>query len=116
MARNVHRLGETLGRAVQDAALKVGLGSKSDRMDQDVEPAPFRPDLIEHRLELPGDGDVDRTGDRSLDRPEGFRAAVGDRLVVRHAEDERLLSGENWAKGFLAHAAPPSTNRSGRGL
>ena len=117
MARNVHRLGEALGRAVQDAALKIGLGREGDRMDQDVEPPPFRADLIEHRFQLSGNGDIHFPDDRRLELPrkrldmpsrllvqprngelgarrsKGLRASVGDRVVVGHADDQRLLSG-----------------------
>jgi hypothetical protein len=41
MAGNVHRLGEAFGRAVQNPALKTGLGSEGDRVNQNIESTPF---------------------------------------------------------------------------
>ena len=38
-------------------------------MDQDVEPSPLRADLIEHRLQLSGNGDVHFADDRRLKLP-----------------------------------------------
>ena len=42
MAGDVHRLGEALGRAVEQPALQVLLRREGDRVHQDVEPAPLR--------------------------------------------------------------------------
>ena len=102
MARNVHRLGETFGRTVQDAALKIGLGSEGDRVDQNIEPTLLRADLVEHRFKLSSNGDVHladnrrleflrkrldmppcllvqpRNGELGAGRSKGLRASVGD--------------------------------------
>ena len=60
VAGDVHRLGEALGGAVEQAATQVLERREGDRMHQDVELAPALPDLVEHGLELAGDGDVER--------------------------------------------------------
>ena len=39
--------------------------------------------------------------------PKGLGASVGDRLVVRDADDERLLSLENPPEPWLAHGSSP---------
>jgi len=45
MARDVDRLGEALGRTVEEAALEVVLRRPRDRVDEDVEAAPLARDL-----------------------------------------------------------------------
>ncbi len=106
----------------EDPALKIGLGREGDRVDQNIEPAPLRTDLVEHRLQLPGNGDVDladnrrlelarkrldmlsrlfvqpRNGELGAGRPKGLRASVGDRIFVGHADNQRLLSRKDRAE------------------
>src|SRR2546421_6766664 len=100
-------------------------------MHEDVQPAPLRPDAIEYGLQLTGNRDIQRTGDRGLEllrkrldvgsrpfvepgdgefRTDGSEcpgATVGDGLVIRHANDKRLLAGENRPYIFLAHNGVP---------
>src|SRR6185436_2854465 len=95
------------------------LRRESDRVNEDVEPAPGGADRLEHRFELAVDGDVERQeerrlelagerldvrarlvveiGDRDLgtELAERLGAAPGDRAVVGDADDERANAGEN---------------------
>ena len=87
-------------------------------VQEDVEPAPARSQRVEERFQLSGTLDVERQEDRRLELAREARrglrllveignrelgadaakcagAAVGDRMLVGDADDERLLSGEN---------------------
>src|SRR5580704_10556641 len=129
MAGNVHRLGEALGRAVEQAAAQVLERGEGDRMDQDVELAPAPADLVEHCLELARHGNVQRSGDGGLQRArqrldmgarlvvqpgdgeigadgaERLGAAIGDRLVVGDADHQRLAASQDRAE-VLVHVRP----------
>ena len=118
MDGDIHRLPEPLGRAVDDAAMQIGLGREGDGMQDRVDPPPFAPDLFEHILHLPRRGNVERQlvrsaqflgerahmrlgarvqpGHRQLRplRAKGPRAAIGDRLRIRDPDDENLLTFE----------------------
>ena len=96
-------------------------------MNKNVQPTPFCADLIEHGLQLSGNGDVDRAGDRRAefagkrlnirsclliepgDREvcarsvERLRTSVGYRVVVRHTNYKRFLSRKNGAESLVAH-------------
>src|SRR5215831_10667707 len=131
MARNVHRLGEAFGGAVEKPALKFGLGCEGDRMDENVQPAPSCANLFKGGLQLPRDGNIDlacdrrfklsgerfdeaprflvqpRHGEVSADGAERLGAPVGDGILVGDAYDERLLSSQHWAQlHVVRHRAP----------
>ena len=115
-------------------ALQVFLRREGDRVHQDVQLAPVRPDAVEYRLQLAGHGNVQCAGDRGVEflcqwfdmRPCPFvqpgdrevradgakrlRAAVRDRLVIGDADDERLLSGKDLPDVSVAHQESPSAN------
>ena len=119
MARDVHRLLESVGRTVDERPLQILLGRPRDRVNENVELAPFFGDFLEHRLEHARRCDVERHEDRRAellrqwldvglrllvdvrDRELGaelakcFRAAVSDRLLVGDADDKRLRAGEH---------------------
>ena len=127
MAGDVHRLGEALGGAFEQATAQILQGGKGDRVNQDIELAPTASDLIEDRLELAGNGDIEGHGDLRLEfarerfdvrprlfvqprhghfrarGPEGLGAAVGNRLVVGDAHDQGSVSGQNRPHG-VRHA------------
>src|SRR5262245_36903061 len=91
---------------------------KFDRIQQEVELAPLLPDVLEHLLHLPFDGDIEWQEDRSLQilgerldmllrllvqigdrqlsaqRAKSLGAAPGNRLVVGDADDQSLASLE----------------------
>jgi hypothetical protein len=107
---------EAFARAVDDAAVQVCPRRESDRVQREIEPAPAPFDLVEHRLELTLDLDVERHQDRRLERrcqrfdvglglvvqigdgelgaegAEGPGAAVGDRVLIRDPNHEALLA------------------------
>lgn len=119
VAGHIHRLGEPACRAVEQPALQVLLRGESDGVDQNVEPAPLAPDGVKHCLQLTGRAHVQcsgyrriqlsregldklarlfvqpRNGDVRAGRAECLGAAIGDRLVVSHADDQRFVTGEN---------------------
>ena len=66
MAGDVHRLGEALGGAFEQATAQILQGGKGDRVNQYIELAPTASNLIENRLELAGNGDVEGRDDRRL--------------------------------------------------
>jgi len=84
-------------------------------VNEDVEPPPGCSDSIEHGFQLSRNGDVHRAGDRRvkfpgkrLDMRPRFLIQPGDgkvcaSSVVRHANDERLLSRKNGPKSVVAH-------------
>ena len=108
--------------------LKVRLRRECDGVHEDVQASPVLPHLFEHAFEFSGLFDVERQenrrlelarerldvrfrfvveiGDRELgtERAECGCAAVGDRMLVGDADDERLLSGEDGVMG-LGHVA-----------
>src|SRR5260370_37276026 len=139
MARDVHRLGEPLGRAIQQPALEIRLRREGERVNKDVETAPLFGDLLEYRFELPGYGDVERqeyrrleTGrqrlyigpcfvveisDRDLgaDRAERLGAAIGNRMLVGDADDERAAAGQDRVQfpyGHMRHSCSGTIRRA----
>ena len=133
MARDVHRPGEAIGRAVEKAALKILLGRKGDRMDENVEPSPPDANLVKDRLQLSRDGNVNfardrgfqlsgerfdkaprllvqpRNGEVGPDGAERLGAAVGDGILVGDSDHERFLPGQHWAQLYVAHPRAPFT-------
>src|ERR1700692_391110 len=123
MAGDVHRLGEPLGRAIQQPALEIRFGHEGDRVNKDIETAPWFGDLPEYRCELSGYGDVEgqeyrrletgrqrlyigpglvvEIGDRDLgaDRPERLGTAIGNRMLVGDADDERAAASQDRVQG-----------------
>ena len=117
-AGQLHGLQKTFLGAVDHASLQVLLRCEGDRVQAQVEAAPFLGDGVEHGLELALLGQVERqqqrgvdfacqrldigsrpvieVGDRDIgpERPEGLGTAPGNRLVVGYARDQRLLSLE----------------------
>ena len=115
-ARDVHRLQEAVATDVHHASVQRLLRREGDRMQQEVELAPFLLDSFEHLLHLALDHDVQRHEDRRLqclrerldmllgafvqigdgeigpERTKGLGAAPGDRLVVGDADDQALLA------------------------
>ncbi len=99
-------------------------------MDQDVDPPPFRADLVEHRFELPRNGDGHSACDRGLqdalkrldmtsrllvspgngelraDGAKDFRASVSNGIVVGYAD----TAGASLIRRF----APPGSRPGGR--
>jgi hypothetical protein len=127
-ARHVHRGGEAFARHIDDAAAQRLLGREGDRVHQDVEPAPFLGDVLEHGLHLARLADVHRQeqlgvelvgerldepfgllveiGDRDVgaERAQPLGAAPGDRLVVGDADHEGLAAFEMRQNAWNGHA------------
>ena len=100
-------------------------------MHQDVQSAPLRTDAIEYGLQLPWHRDVKRPGDRRRKflrqrlhmgaRPfvepsdcqfcahsvERLRAAIGNRLIVGHADHECFSPGKHRSDTGIAHLGLP---------
>jgi hypothetical protein len=64
VARDVHRAGEALARAVGDAAVQIGGRREGDRVQDEVEPPPLRANRFEQRFQVAAALDVERHGDR----------------------------------------------------
>ena len=117
-AGHFHRHRKAFLRAVDEPALQVFLWSKGDRVQHEIQLAPFLLDAREHRLELPflahvagnDDGAAERFGQRAHVRlgllvqvsdgefrpgvTECLGASVGDAAVVRNADNQAFLVGE----------------------
>ena len=94
------------------------LGGERDRVDDEIELAPFLGDAFKHGFHLTGRADVERHHDRGFElvrqrldiflrlvvqigdgqlrsqRAERLGAAPGDRLVIGDADDETFLAFE----------------------
>ena len=125
MAGHVHRLGEAFGRTVEKPDLKVLLRRKGDRMHENVEPSPCVLNLLEHRLQLSRNGNVDCAGDRGpeflrqrLDKAsEPFRSARRPRDQRRGSETpwrSRRRSNVHWRCRRRAPFRPPAPGASVR--
>jgi hypothetical protein len=87
MAGNVHRLGETFRRAIEEPSLKIFFGRECDRVEENVEPPPLFPDLVEHRLQLSRDRDVELACDRRI-KPTSERFDPPSPLFVQPGNSE----------------------------
>ena len=91
-------------------------------MDENVQPSPPGANLLEDRLQLSRDGNVNLANDRGFEltgerfdkaprllvqprngelgpnRAECLGASVGDGILVGDADDERLLPSQHWAQ------------------
>ncbi len=134
VAGNVHGPGEAGSRTIEQSALKVVFRREGDRVNEAVELSPAGADQRKQFLQLAGVFDIERSGDlgaQSLRErldvrtglvvepchgkvgaglPEGGRAAVSDRMLVRDADDQRLVPLEDRIDGF-AHRGAASVGR-----
>ena len=81
MTGNIHRLGEALRRAVEEAALQILLRREGDGMNEQIEPSPILRDGSKTASNSPL-RDVERRLDFSA-KLISERFDVGTRLVVR---------------------------------
>ena len=103
-------------------------------MHKDIQFAPVLTDGVEYCFQLSWDGNVKSAGNRGFEflcqwldvwpgpfvqpgnrkvrshRPERLCAAICNRLVIRDADNERLLAGKDLPDIPLAHRNLPSTN------
>src|SRR4029453_2151362 len=142
MTGYVHRPGKTGRRAIQQSALQVLLGCEGDRMDEAVQPTPASTDLVEQRLQLARNFDVERrhnlgaellpkrldvrpcfvvkpgNGELGARGTERFGAAKGNRLIVGDADDQRLVPGQERpapCHSLTPTGPPPRRSPGGRG-